>query len=367
MKMKRYTGVRQVEQGVYEINYRPYMKAARVFKRIRACSMQEAYQKRAEEMVQALKQQEMGPEEKSRLHAGLPEIWDSIHRSLLSENRPKKTIQRYRKTFNRLLVEFRVKKFPESQVPNRISSPFMAEYKNYYCVDLNRQRGWRAELIIIKATIKRLQRLGYCDEKVVRVLSDFKRPKPAKKSYHDLTTTQIRELFSFIKNDRPDYYKPLYFVARTGRRIEETLLIQRGDLSWEGISPVRINIRAETTKTREEAPLETIDSELAGLLQQANREGLKHKAAQLFLNRQGKKCSQTRIRDYLKAASVKVLGVEITPHYFRHRFFTECGKNNIPMTDAMAISGLKDTSVLTRYYSHSTAKGRADVLEKTLF
>ena len=69
------------------------------------------------------------------------------------------------------------------------------------------------------------------------------------------------------------------------------------------------------------------------------------------------------MRDYLKRVSRQIIGQEITPHYFRHRFLTECSNSRAPMTDVMAMSGLKDIKVLLTYYSHSTDKGLDKVLE----
>ena len=52
----------------------------------------------------------------------------------------------------------------------------------------------------------------------------------------------------------------------------------------------------------------------------------------------------------------------VTPHYFRHRFFTECGKANVPMVDVKAISGIKDNGVLLQHYLHSTVERQDMVL-----
>ncbi len=71
------------------------------------------------------------------------------------------------------------------------------------------------------------------------------------------------------------------------------------------------------------------------------------------------------MRTYLKEASNKILGMEITPHYFRHRFLTECGKANVPMADVMNISGIKDIKVIIGYYSHITEEGQNKVLAVT--
>lgn len=365
--MKRYSGVRQKREGVYEIYFRPYRKAKRIFDTVTANSMQDAYQIRAERMAAANRQYQISSDGQSRLHAGLPEIWDSIEKNLRSENRPRRTVLRYRKTFFRLFSEFRDKKFPNMQEVSRITLTFLEEYKSYYCVDLGMQGGWRAELIVVKAIIGRMFKLGYCEEAVVNLRKHLKSPKSVKKAFPDIPVSKIKELLSFIKGDRPDYYPLMYFIVRTGRRIEETTLIERRDVIWNGIRPTQINIRAETTKMREDAPLKSLDAELEDVVRQAYKSSIRHKAPWLFLNKHGKKCSQTRVRNYLKESSLKIIGVEITPHYFRHRFFTECGKNNLPLIDVMEISGLRDVKIMNKYYSHGTVEGRANVLEKTGF
>jgi integrase len=132
-----------------------------------------------------------------------------------------------------------------------------------------------------------------------------------------------------------------------------------------GYNPVKINIRAETTKTGVKAPIETLDEELAGIVRQAYNAGSKHKTTYLFCNRLSRKCSKNSVRNYLKEASNNILGIKITPHYFRHRFLTECGKANVPMADVMNISGIKDIKVIIGYYSHTTPEGQNKVLAAT--
>ena len=154
-------------------------------------------------------------------------------------------------------------------------------------------------------------------------------------------------------------------MKRTGRRVEETTLIEKRDVVWDGIKPVKINIRAETTKTDEYAPLAKLDSELEVFISQAYKKSSKHKAPYLFLTERGKKFNQRRICVYLKDVSEKIVKTKITSHYFRHRYWVECGKNNIPIVDAMVISGNKDPKVVLTFYSHSTNDGLAKVLELT--
>jgi hypothetical protein len=98
----------------------------------------------------------------------------------------------------------------------------------------------------------------------------------------------------------------------------------------------------------------------------AYKNSKQHKAQYLFLNRLNQKCQKSKIRDLLVETSKGLFGISIGgPHYFRHRFFTEAGKKNLPIADVMAISGLRDPKVLIEYYQHSTVDGRAKVLEET--
>jgi integrase len=211
-----------------------------------------------------------------------------------------------------------------------------------------------------------MYKLGFCSEKIIKDIAEhIKKPKPNKKQYPEITNSKINELLAFIKKDKPDYYRPIYFMKRTGRRVEETTLIERRDVVWDGIKPVKINIRAETTKTNEYAPLGKLDPELEVFISQAYRESSKHKAPYLFVTKRGKKFNQRRVSEYLKYVGEKIAGTKITSHYFRHRYWVECGKNNVPIVDAMAISGNKDPDVVIAFYSHSTSEGLAKVLELT--
>jgi len=132
-----------------------------------------------------------------------------------------------------------------------------------------------------------------------------------------------------------------------------------------GLNPVKINIRAETTKTGVDAPIERLDKELADIVRQAYINGSKHKTTYLFCNRLGKRCSKNSVRVYLRKTSQKILGIKISPHYFRHRFLTVSGKANVPIIDIMNIAGIKDIKVVMSYYSHTTSDGQDKVLVAT--
>jgi len=359
---RKIPGVREIIKGQkYEVNY--VIAGKRYQYRIDAISLTEAYNRKLQDIAEKQKNMSMLMNNGERLNAGFSEAWERLHADLIADNLPKKTIHHYAKTYNRFFNEYLVSKFPYIQAFTQLTLPVFKEYKSYYVNDLDRPKGWRAELIFVKAIVKRLYGLGYCSKELIESLKEIKKPHNNKKEYSNISNSKIKELFQTIKQNRPDYYYPLYFISRTGRRINETILIERRDVEWKGINPVRLNIRAETTKMRQNAPLRRLDQDLERIISDAYKTGLKHKDPYLFLNMYGRKCTPSKVRKYLKRVSREIIGREITPHYFRHRFLTECGKANVPIVDVMAISGIKDINVIVKYYSHSTEEGQSKVLE----
>ncbi len=363
--MKRYVGVKETEAGNYQINFRLTNRGQRFWETVKAGSMQEAYNIRAEIITQKRKELETPEAEKLRLTVDFSKVWEGISQGLNAEQKPRKTWLGYKKTFWRVFGDFRDLKFPYVKNPNQISLAFFEEYKNYYCNELGRIKGLRSELIDVKAIMGRMYRLGYCSKDIIERLKEIKKPKPNKKQFPEISNSKISELLMFIKKDKIDYFRPIYFMQRTGRRVEETTLIERKDVVWDGIKPVGLNIRAETTKTDESAPLKKLDFELENLIREAYQNANKYKVPYLFVTKKGSKFNQRRICEYLKEISEEIVGIRITSSYFRHRFLTECGKNNVPIVDAMVISGHKDPDVVLSYYSHSTSEGLAKVLELT--
>lgn len=359
---RKIPGVREIVKGEkYEVNY--VVAGKRFQYRINAISLTEAYNKKLQDIAEKQKELSALLDNGERLNAGFSEAWERLYADLLADNLPKKTIHHYAKTYNRLFNEFLSLKFPDIKSFNQLNLPFFREYKNYYVNDLDRPKGWRAELIFAKAIIKRLYGLGYCSKELSESLNEMKKPKATKKEYVNIPNSKIKQLFQIIKQERPDYYYPLYFISRTGRRINETTLIERKDVEWKGLRPVRLNIRAETTKTGQNAPLTKLDEDLEQIIAEAYRTSAKHSEPYLFINMFERKCTPNKIREYLNRVSRRVIATAITPHYFRHRFLTECGKANVPIVDVMAIAGIKDINVIVKYYSHSTDEGLIKVLD----
>ncbi|MFH1656033.1 MAG: site-specific integrase [Candidatus Omnitrophota bacterium] len=356
------SGIREIIKAEkYEVNY--VIAGKRYQYRINAASLTEAYNKKLEDIAERRKSVSTLLDHGERLNAGFSDAWERLHADLVADNLPRKTIHHYSKTYNRLFNDFLSKRFPEIISFNQLNLPFFREYKNYYVNELDRPKGWRSELIFVKAIISRLYGLGYCSKELTEALRELKKPHCNKKEYLVIPNTKIKEVLQFIKKERPDYYCLLYFISRTGRRINETTLIERKDVEWKGLKPARINIRAETTKTKQSAPLAKLDQDLEQIVSEAYKTGLKYKEPYLFLNMFGRRCTPDKVRGYLKMASKQILETEVTPHYFRHRFLTECGKANVPIVDVMAISGIKDINVIVNHYSHSTDDGQTKVLE----
>jgi len=359
---RKLPGVREITKGArYEINY--IFAGKRYQYRIDAVSITEAYNKKLKDIADKEKDSACLLDNGRRLNASFSSAWERLVADLTADSLPKKTIQHYEKTYNRLFKDFLKLRFPYIETFNQLGLPYFKEYKNYYVNDLGRPNGWRAELIFVKAIIRRLYCLGYCTKDLVDSLAELKKPRHNKKEYASIPNSKIKELLQVIKKERPDYYYPIYFISRTGRRINETTLIEKRDVEWRGFIPAGINIRAETTKTRQSAPLRQLDQYLQTAIKEVYGKSSRHKEKYLFLNRHGRRCLPDKIRQYLKAKSREVIGKAITPHYFRHRFLTECGKASLAVVDVMTICGIKDINVVVKYYSHSTVEGQSKVLE----
>ncbi|MFA5090861.1 MAG: site-specific integrase [Candidatus Omnitrophota bacterium] len=355
-------GVREVIKGEkYEINF--VVNRRRFQYRIDAKSPTEAYNIKLTHITDKRKELESPFENTERLSANFSEAWERLNSSLLADNLPPKTVHHYKKTYGRIFDDFRNKAYSHLQSFNQLRLSFFEEYKSYYVNDLARPRGWRAELGYVKSIINRLYRLGYCSKDLLESLKEIKKPQPNKKDYPNIPASKIKELLQSIKQEGSAYYYPIYFMCRTGRRVNEVTLIERKDVEWQGLRPVRINIRAETTKMKVTAPLVRLDSELEQLVKESYSMNSNRKTVFLFPNRLGKKCSPDKLRGYLKEKSKGIVSIKITPHYFRHRFLTECGKAGVPMVDVMSISGIKDVDVVVRFYSHNTEEGLSKVLE----
>lgn len=241
-KNKRYPGVRLIDEEakIYEVNFRPYKKAKRVFRRLKAEDWQDASNQRAALLTEARKSTKDAEGKIDYSNLTFARAREDLISDVMSDDRSKITEANFRKkvgnygiVFDRLFTHFRELKFPEVKTTGQLTLPFFTHYKLYYCNELGKTKGWRAELISVKAIVKRLFKLGYCNDSIILALKEMKRPPANRKDYPDIPREGIQRLLAHIKKDRPDMFRPIYFMCRTGRRVEETTLLERRDVKWE--------------------------------------------------------------------------------------------------------------------------------------
>ncbi len=357
--MKNRDGVRQLGKGLYEVNFRPFPGADRIFRRVNVQSLQEARIKRAELLAESSRLGKPSELQRTRQDSDIIELQKVIENDLLSDNKGKKTINRFIscwKTFNQFLR----KKYSDIVSINELKAGHFKDYQDYIVIEKQRKKGWRAELTILKAIFTRLRIRNYCTDDAIGELNKLKKPPRNKKHYEDIPDFAIREMLTFIDKDRPDYYGLTVLLYKCGWRIEETTLLRRADIEWQGLKPGSILIRGETTKTKVERRFDMFDDELALVIRRYAFD--RKKTTWLFSNKQNGKIHAGHYREYLKKVSGNIMGKTITPHYFRHRLCTIAGRMNMPINDVMAITGIRDIKVLLEYYQHTTAEGKAKIL-----
>ena len=362
---KKYEGIRQIKTNkgnTFEVNFRLERGGKRYQFRVQAGSMQEAYLKRAELISQYMKKNDVSSIASQRQKTPITkEIETVIVNDLRIDKVAETSIKRFTGSW-RTFLKFLKAKHPEVTTFNELKIEHFKDYHEYIVDDLNREDGWRNELTNLKIIIKRLMMRGYCSEQVLSELKPLKKPPQDKKEYSDIPDSDIKKLLNYIKKDRPDYYGITVFLYKCGWRIKETTLLRRSDIKWEGLNRVSITVRGETTKTKTTRVFDMIDDELAAVIRQQVRD--KRKTKWLFPNRNNNPHSADHYREeYLKKVSKKVIGKEISPHWFRHRVCTIAGQKNMPPDDVRAITGIKDINVLLGYYQHSTREGREKILK----
>jgi len=365
----KYPGIRPIAAGIYEINFQ--IKRHRQQYRIEAPSMQAAAKKRIDDMAEYQKSLSLPEEEKRRFTVEFAEAKEKLLEIVKSETQNQKTVNRYSNVYDRMFTQFRIKHFPSIQSPSQLTVAFFAEYKAYYINGDSKDpenapshpNGWRSEFIIVRAIMNKLRRLRYCKRDLIDDISDsIEQGRSKRPEFSNIPDSTLTKYFNFVKKDRPDFSRPLTYIKLTGRRIGETTLLEKRDVVWNGLRPVSLNVRAETTKMKEAAPIPYLDDELAKIISDAARN---NDTKWLFINRNGRRVQKDKLYQYLKKTSKEVMGVEVTPHYFRRRFHTICGINRVNPADAQAISGSKDPRVIMQHYNYATPEGVKKALEIT--
>lgn len=359
---KKARGVKHIKNDVYLIDYQVGLERRQ--ERIHAATIKAAREEREKRKVE-LREERKDSSNGQRHDATFEDAWVKLEADLLSDKVSTKNVQRHKRIYHGMFFEFLPMRFSELKSPSQLTLPFLLEYKNHFVNELKRDAngGWRAELICIKSMIRRLKKLGFCSKNIVEELLELRRPNSEKKEYPDIPKNELKKLFDFMKQERLQYFYVFKFALITGRRINEITSIEKKDVEWHGLMPIRINIRGEITKMKKDAPITRLSDELKQIIIKASQRNPQSKY--VFSGSESSRCKPDRLREYLKRISKNILGVALTPHYFRHRFMTECGKARVPFADVSNISGIRDIEVMQRHYAHSTESGQDSVFAVT--
>lgn len=289
-------------------------------------------------------------------------IRETLRKDVSSDTEVKKTVNRYMNIFDRVFIEFRQKHYPALLGCNGLPIGFFRKYKSYFYEELKRTEGWRAELIFIKAMMKRLKELGYSTVEDLDRVRDIPTPEGNAKQLPKVTDKKIVDLLEYIRKDRPDYYKPIKFMALVGRRVGETCFIMTEDITTDGFNPLVIQTKPRTAKIKKQIPppIYLDDPELKALIKSALAN---NKTPWLFPHKKGGKIPPNYLWKYLCRVSLDVIGVRITPHHFRKLFLTKANRGGLNR-DSMAMANITSMSVMVKHYVETTPEGQAKVLEK---
>lgn len=290
-------------------------------------------------------------------------IREDLRKDVSSDIEAKKTINLYINIFNRVFMEFGQKHYSTLLGCSELPIGFFRKYKSYVKEELKKtEGGWRAELIFIKAMMKRLKELGYCTDEDLRQVRDIHTPEGMAKQLPKVTDKQIQDLLEYIRKARTDYYKPIKFMFFVGRRVGETCAIMTEDVTMNGLDPIMIQTKPKTAKIKKviPPPIYLDDPELNSLIRSALAN---NRTIWLFPHKNGGRIPPNYLWKYLRKVSLDVIKVKITPHCFRKLFLTKSNRGGINR-DSMAMANIRSMSVMMKHYVETTPEGQAKVLEK---
>ena len=351
-KRRKYSGVR-FHKGRYEYSF--YSCNTRIWKRVNADSLKEAYEIKIMEMAKSSSEPNV---------ESLPfdDLKKRLEMKCRADGNSEKTIKNFLWKFHTFFEEFIPKYYPHITNVNQVSKSVVERYKQYIVVDLKRELGWRDEIGKLKSMIGKLVKVGCCNKRIKDdVLREFEKPPAPKKLYKEIKPMNIKKLLAFIKKDRPDYYGITYLIARLGWRRGQVISLKKTDVKVSGFKPIEIHCEPATTKTKQPHVLRNIDKGLADVLAMYRYKN-KPKSDWLFPNALGNMHHVSHYSDYVSKVSQRVLRIRLTPHDFRHSFITRMKAQGYSDRDIMAITGHKNINSF-QIYQHPTTEGTKKVLE----
>ena len=325
---------------------------------------------RAESKVDAYRQLEAKikefhskPQATGNVAASLEVVREALRRDIAGDFSNKKDSKYLvENTFTRLFIDFPKKHYPNFSSCGNLPIGFFRRYKSYFCEELNRATGLRAEIIRIKSLMPRIKHLGYCTRRDVEQVREIPTPEGVARPLPKVSDAQIVKLLNYIKKDRMDYYKPIKFMAMVGRRVKETCSITMRDVDGGFDNPLVIRTKPLTAKNKKvlPPPIYLDDHELKSLIKSAMAN---NRTDWLFPTRNGNKMTANHIWKYLNDVAERVIGVRVTSHTLRKLFLTKANRGGLNK-DSMAMANIRNVAVMMKHYVESTPEGQANLLAK---
>ena len=326
---------------------------------VKAKSMTDAY----DQLEAKIKDFHSRPQTTENITATLEVVREALRRDIAGDFSNKKDSDYLvENTFTRLFIDFPKKYYPNLSSCGNLPVGFFRRYKSYFCEELNRTVGLRAEIIRIKSLMPRIKHLGYCTAQDVEQVREIPTPEGVARPLPKVSDAQIIKLLDYIRKDRMDYYRPIKFMAMVGRRVKETCSITMKDVEGGFDNPLVIRTKPLTAKNKKALPppIYLDDYELKALIKSAMAN---NRTAWLFPTRHGKKMTPNYIWKYLNDVVERVIGVRVTSHVLRKLFLTKANRGGLNK-DSMAMANIKNVAVMMKHYVESTPEGQAKLLAK---
>jgi integrase/recombinase XerD len=273
-----------------------------------------------------------------------------IHAQRVDRGASEKTIESYRRD----LLQFQAR-YPENP-PEKIETAQLSDY-----VSTLHDQGLLPSSIARKISVLRQFFKFCCLEHGFEVnpAEQLQSPGPARRLPKNLSLDEVTALLRAADQGLP--YSPerqacfqardramLYLLYATGLRVSELVGLRTDQVDREA---GYVKIRGKGGKERI-VPFAPIAGEMLTLYLEGNRDQLRPKGTQLFLNHQGQAISRQSFWKTLKSLAAQAgIRQSISPHVLRHSFATHLLQSGINLRSLQMLLGHSDLST-TQIYTH---------------
>ena len=179
-------------------------------------------------------------------------------------------------------------------------------------------------------------------------------PQPVQNEPYIPTDDDVKQLLSYIREERPKYYV-LVVLAAYGLRRSEILAITGEDISGQTLHVTKAKVQNDknewvikTTKTPKSKRDITIPKDVADTIKERNCafEGY-----------------PSDINKVITTACKKLKIKHFTLHKLRHYFATKLLSENVDIITVMSLGGWASTAMLQKHYAHAVKEKEAKALE----